>query len=58
VSGKGEVAEDGGEPAEIESPRVTVFVKGDMCGMLSALGCSVPIVVTPVSLALPALDSA
>jgi hypothetical protein len=28
------------------------------CGMFSACGCSVPMVVTPVSEALPALDSA
>ena len=48
----------GGEPAEKESPRETVLVRGDMWGMSLAFGCSVPIEVTPLSEALPALESA
>jgi hypothetical protein len=48
----------GGLPAETLSPRVMVLVKGDMCGIASAVGCSVPIEVTPVSEALPALERA
>ena len=59
-SGPPEVGEPtgGGLPAEMLSPRVTVLVRGDMWGMASAVGCSVPMDVTPVSEALPALESA
>ena len=50
----------GGEPLAplMESPRVTMCVSGEACGIVSAEGCSVPIAVTPVSPALPALLSA
>lgn len=58
MSGPGEEAE-GGDPAEMESPRVMMLlVSGERCGMSSALGCSVPMEVTPVSEALPALERA
>lgn len=42
----------------MESLREMVWVRGEAWGMFSALGCSVPIEVTPESLALPALDRA
>lgn len=42
----------------IESLREMVWVRGEAWGMFSALGCSVPIEVTPVSPALPALERA
>lgn len=40
----------------MESERVTVWVRGEGCGIVSAEGCSVPIEVT--SEALPALERA
>ncbi len=46
------------EVPETESLRESVCMRGLVCGISSALGCSVPIVVTPVSDALPALESA
>lgn len=49
----------GGDAPEILSPRESVFVKGCILWeKSSAFGCSVPIEVTPVSLALPALERA
>jgi len=42
----------------MESLREMVWVRGEAWGMFSALGCSVPIEVTPESLALPALERA
>jgi hypothetical protein len=48
----------GGEPADMESLRERELVRGERCGISLALGCSVPMVVTPVSEALPALERA
>lgn len=42
----------------IESLREMVWVRGEAWGMFSAFGCSVPIEVTPLSPALPALERA
>lgn len=43
---------------EIESLRESVCMSGLVWGISSALGCSVPMVVTPVSEALPAFERA
>jgi len=48
----------GGLEPGMESLREMVWVRGEAWGMFSALGCSVPIEVTPESLALPALERA
>ena len=48
----------GGEALEMLSERVTMWLSGDVCGMFSAVGCSVPMLVTPESPALPALERA
>ena len=48
----------GGLEPGIESLREMVWVRGEAWGMFSAFGCSVPMEVTPVSLALPALERA
>jgi hypothetical protein len=48
----------GGDPAEMLSPRVSWFVSGERWGMASAVGCSVPMEVMPLSEALPALERA
>lgn len=48
----------GGEAPVTLSDLVTIWVRGEVWGMFSAVGCSVPMVVTPVSLAFPALERA
>lgn len=58
VAMEGELPWDGGEAPVILSDRLRELVRGEACGMFSALGCSVPMLVTPVSEALPALDRA